>query len=52
MLEQTANLSVSVIVGAVRSAAVDIIRGTGLERDEAQERVREAARRLDDRDVD
>ena len=35
VLEQTANLSVSLIIGAVRSAAVDLMRGTGLERDEA-----------------
>ena len=35
VLEQTANLSVSVIVGGVRAAAVDLLRGTGLSRDEA-----------------
>lgn len=40
VLDSTANLSVSVIVGAVRSAAVDVIRGTGLERDEALRLVR------------
>jgi len=40
VLESTANLSVSMIVGAVRSAAVDLIRATGLERDEALRRVR------------
>lgn len=42
VLDQTANLSVSVIVGAVRSAAVDLIRGTGLSRDEALTLVRGA----------
>jgi hypothetical protein len=41
VLEQTANLSVSVIVGGVRSAAVDILRATGLDRDDAVTRVRE-----------
>jgi hypothetical protein len=46
VLEQTANLSVSVIVAQVRSAAVDMIRGWGLERDEAERLVREAADRL------
>lgn len=44
VLEQTANLSISVIVGGVRSAAVDILRATGLGRDEAVARVREDAR--------
>ena len=41
-LEQTANLSVSVIVGSVRSAAVDLLRSTGMEREDAVGRVREA----------
>ena len=41
VLEQTANLSVSVIVGAVRSAAVDLLRSLGMERDEAVRLVRE-----------
>ena len=41
VLEQTANLSVSVIVGAVRSAAVDLLRSIGTERDEAVRLVRE-----------
>lgn len=40
VLEQTANLSVSVIVGAVRSAAVDLLRSVGLDRDEAVRLVR------------
>jgi uncharacterized membrane protein YccC len=42
-LEQTGNLSVSVIVGQVRSAAVDLLRGSGMERDEALRVVRQAA---------
>jgi len=46
VLEQTANLSVSVIVVQVRSTAVDLLRGSGLDRDEAERLVREAARTL------
>ena len=46
MLEQTANLSVSLIVSQVRTTAVDMIRGWGLEREEAERLVREAANRL------
>ena len=43
VLEQTSNLSVSVIVGQVRAAAVDVLRSWGLDRDEAERLVREAA---------
>ena len=46
VLEQTSNLSVSVIVAQVRSTAVDLIRGWGLAREEAERLVREAAHRL------
>jgi uncharacterized membrane protein YgaE (UPF0421/DUF939 family) len=46
VLEQTSNLSVSVIVAQVRATAVDMIRGWGLDRDEAERLVREAADRL------
>jgi hypothetical protein len=46
VLEQTANLSVSLIVVQARSTAVDLLRGSGLERDEAERQVREAARLL------
>jgi uncharacterized membrane protein YgaE (UPF0421/DUF939 family) len=46
VLEQTSNLSVSVIVAQVRAIAVDMIRGWGLARDEAEQLVREAADRL------
>ena len=35
VLERTGNLSVSVLVGQVRSTAVDLLRGTGLSYDEA-----------------
>ncbi len=44
VLERTGNLSVSVIVGQVRSTAVDLLVGTGLAYDEAAEAVRAAAR--------
>jgi hypothetical protein len=42
-LEQTANLFVTTIVVSVRSAAIDVLRGTGLERDEALALVRPGA---------
>ena len=43
MLERTGNLSVSVIVGQVRSTAVDLLRSTGISYDDAAEAVRAAA---------
>jgi hypothetical protein len=43
VLEGTGNLSVSVLVGQVRSTAVDLLRGTGMSYDEASRAVREAA---------
>ena len=46
VLEQTANLSVSVIVVQTRATAVDLLRGSGLDRAEAERQVREAARTL------
>jgi uncharacterized membrane protein YgaE (UPF0421/DUF939 family) len=46
VLEQTANLSVSTIVVQVRAAAVDLIRGWGLERAEAERLVMETAQAL------
>jgi uncharacterized membrane protein YgaE (UPF0421/DUF939 family) len=46
VLEQTSNLSVSVIVAQVRATAVDLIRGWGLDRAEAERLVRDAADRL------
>jgi uncharacterized membrane protein YgaE (UPF0421/DUF939 family) len=42
VLEETANLSALHIVGQIRLAAVDLLRATGLERFEAQDRVRSA----------
>jgi uncharacterized membrane protein YgaE (UPF0421/DUF939 family) len=46
VLEETANLPVSVIVGQVRAAAVDLLRSWGLERDDAESMVRDAAASL------
>jgi uncharacterized membrane protein YgaE (UPF0421/DUF939 family) len=46
VLEQTANLSVSVIVVQARATAVDLLRGSGLDRDEAERQVRDAVRAL------
>ena len=43
VLEGTTNLSVSVIVGQVRSTATDLLTGTGLSYEEAAEAVRGAA---------
>jgi uncharacterized membrane protein YgaE (UPF0421/DUF939 family) len=44
VLEETGNLSVTVVVGQVRSTAVDLLRGSGLTYEEAATLVREAAR--------
>jgi len=43
VLERTGNLSVSVLVGQVRSTAVDLLRALGLDGDEARAAVRDAA---------
>jgi uncharacterized membrane protein YccC len=43
VLERTGNMSVSVIVGQVRSTATDLLTGTGLTPDEARDAVRRAA---------
>jgi uncharacterized membrane protein YgaE (UPF0421/DUF939 family) len=43
VLEGTGNLSVSVLVGQVRSTATDLLRGTGMSYDEASRAVRKAA---------
>jgi uncharacterized membrane protein YgaE (UPF0421/DUF939 family) len=48
VLEGTGNLSVSVLVGQVRSTAVDLLRGTGVELDDAREAVVDAARVLEE----
>ena len=46
VLEQTANLSVSVIVVQVRATAVDLLRGSGLDRAEAEREVQQAVKTL------
>jgi uncharacterized membrane protein YgaE (UPF0421/DUF939 family) len=43
VLESTGNMSVSVIVGQVRSTATDLLAGTGMTHDEAAEEVSRAA---------
>jgi hypothetical protein len=49
VLEETANLSVSVIVGQIRSTATDLMRSTGMEMAEAHRLVRAAAAEQADR---
>jgi uncharacterized membrane protein YgaE (UPF0421/DUF939 family) len=49
VLERTGNMSVSVLVGQVRSTAVDLLRGTGLTYEEAAEAVRGAVRDAEER---
>ncbi|MGB0119380.1 MAG: FUSC family protein [Solirubrobacterales bacterium] len=46
-LESTSNLSVSVIVGQVRSTATDLLISLGMSREEALDEVRSARARLD-----
>lgn len=46
VLEQTGNLSANAIVMQVRAAAVDLLRGSGVTREESERLVREAARSL------
>jgi uncharacterized membrane protein YgaE (UPF0421/DUF939 family) len=48
VLERTGNLSVSVIVGQVRSTAVDLLRGSGLSFEDASEAVRGAVREAEE----
>jgi hypothetical protein len=43
VLERTGNLSSTVIVGQIRSTAVDLLRGSGMTYEEAAEAVRTAA---------
>jgi hypothetical protein len=50
VLEETANLSVSVIVGQIRSTATDLLRSTGMELAEAHRLVRAAAEEQQARD--
>ncbi len=42
VLDMTANMSVTVIVGQIRSTAMDLLTGTGMDADEAAEAVQEA----------
>jgi hypothetical protein len=44
VLERTSNMSVTVVVGQIRSTAVDILRGSGLPYEDAADAVRAAAR--------
>ena len=44
VLEGTTNLSVSVIVGQIRSTATDLLGGAGMSYEEATEAVRDAVR--------
>jgi hypothetical protein len=48
VLQETGNLSVTVVVGQVRSTAVDLLRGSGLSYEEAADRVHEAAAEVAD----
>lgn len=48
VLEETGNLSVTVVVGQVRSTAVDLLRGSGLTYEQAAGLVREATREVED----
>ena len=50
VLERTGNLSVSVIVGQVRSTAVDLLRGTGMSYEEAADAVRAAVQEAEAED--
>jgi uncharacterized membrane protein YgaE (UPF0421/DUF939 family) len=51
VLERTGNLSVSVLVGQVRSTAVDLLRALGLDGDEARTAVRAAAREVAEQEL-
>ena len=48
VLERTGNLSVSVIVGQIRSTAADLLAATGLSYDQSAGAVREAVREAED----
>jgi uncharacterized membrane protein YgaE (UPF0421/DUF939 family) len=51
VLERTTNLSVSVIVGQIRSTATDILSGAGMDVDEAADAVRNAAAEQAEREL-
>ena len=48
MLEGTGNLSVSVIVGQIRSTATDLLAATGMSYDQSAGAVRDAVRAAED----
>ena len=48
VLEATGNLSVSVIVGQVRSTAADLLAATGMDYEQSAAAVREAVREAED----
>jgi hypothetical protein len=48
VLEGTGNLSVSVLIGQVRSTATDLLRSTGMDYDEASREVRRAAKEAEE----
>jgi hypothetical protein len=47
VLERTGNMSVSVIVGQIRSTATDLLTGVGMDPEAASAAVREAAARFE-----
>ena len=51
VLERTTNLSVSVIVGQIRSTATDLLAGSGMDVDEASDAVRHAADQQAEREL-
>ena len=51
VLERTGNLSVSVIVGQVRSTATDLLTGTGMSAEDASAAVREATAAVEDSEI-
>ena len=48
VLERTGNLSVSVIVGQIRSTAADLLAAAGMSYDQSAGAVREAVREAED----
>jgi uncharacterized membrane protein YgaE (UPF0421/DUF939 family) len=52
VLERTGNLSVSVIVGQIRSTATDVLTGTGMAPDEAAAAVRRAAAEVEQEELE
>ena len=52
VLQRTGNLSVSVIVGQIRSTAVDLLRGSGMSYEDAAAAVREAVREAEESEAE